>query len=221
MKKYIKSEKPFSYEGKINTNFHSIKVKKEGAQYISLSVILINSVFRTDKNYYPHMFLEECKYVIKQKKMPKYINKDIEISSYGFDKEDSYVENSDEENSDDEYAHEIFSNSYWRTKIQKGREYCSERYKNLSDDDTQRLIEYRKRHYEMQNNNFKVTQKGSRFLAIRIGENAAIRIDKNAATTVDVSTVILAHPNMFKIEYIKFLYKVIWWEIIFTTIFSK
>ena len=61
----------------------------------------------------------------------------------------------------------------------------------------------------MQNNNFKVTQKGSRFLAIRIGENAAIRIDKNAATTVDVSTVILAHPNMFKIEYIKFLYKVI------------
>ena len=120
MKKYIKSKKPFSYEGKINTNFHSIKVKKEGAQYISLSVILINSVFRTDKNYYPHMFLEECKYVIKEKKMPKYIIKDIEISSYGFDKEDSYVENSDEENSDDEYAHEIFQILADEQKYKKG-----------------------------------------------------------------------------------------------------
>ena len=51
-----------------------------------------NSVFRTGKNYYPQVFLEECKYVIKEKKMDKYITEDIEISS---DKSD--YENSDEE----------------------------------------------------------------------------------------------------------------------------
>ena len=40
------------------------------------------------------MFLEECKYVVEEKKIPKYIINDIEISS------DSHRENSGEENSD-------------------------------------------------------------------------------------------------------------------------
>ena len=39
------------------------------------------------------MFLEECKNVVTEKKMPKYIIDDIEISS------DSDTEDSDEENS--------------------------------------------------------------------------------------------------------------------------
>ena len=42
------------------------------------------------------MFLEECKYVVKAKKIPKYIIDDIEIYS------DSNKKNSDEENSDEE-----------------------------------------------------------------------------------------------------------------------
>ena len=63
-KKYLKA-KIKSYNGKINTNFHNDKIPKEGSQCICLSVILINSVFRTSKNYYPEMFLEECKYVVK------------------------------------------------------------------------------------------------------------------------------------------------------------
>ena len=54
-----------------------------------------SSVFKTGKNYYPEVFLEECKYVIKEKKIHKYITDDIEISS------DSDEENSDEENSDE------------------------------------------------------------------------------------------------------------------------
>ena len=63
-KKYLKA-KIKSYNGKINTNFHNNKIPKEGSQCICLSEILINSVFRTSKNYYPEMFLEECKYVVK------------------------------------------------------------------------------------------------------------------------------------------------------------
>ena len=38
------------------------------------------------------MFLEECKYVVKEKKMPHYTTENIEISS-----NDSDEENSDEE----------------------------------------------------------------------------------------------------------------------------
>ena len=42
------------------------------------------------------MFVEECKYGVKQEKMPEYITDDIEISS-----DDSDRKNSDEEISDD------------------------------------------------------------------------------------------------------------------------
>ena len=45
-----------SNNGKINTNFHNNKIPQEGSQFICLSVILIDSVFRAGKNYYPHVF---------------------------------------------------------------------------------------------------------------------------------------------------------------------
>ena len=61
----------------MNTNFHGDKTPKEGSQCICLSVTLVNSVFRTGKNYYPQLFLEECKYVPKENKMLKCITTDI------------------------------------------------------------------------------------------------------------------------------------------------
>ena len=64
-------------------------MSKEGSQYICLSVILFDSVFRTDKNCYPKVFLEEYKYVVKEKKTSKYIIEDIGISPDVSDKEDS------------------------------------------------------------------------------------------------------------------------------------
>ena len=48
-------------------------------------------MFRTSKNYYPQVFLKESKYIVKEKKIPRYIIDDIEIY-------DSDKENSDEEN---------------------------------------------------------------------------------------------------------------------------
>ena len=56
-----------TYNGKINTNFHNNKIPKEGSQFTCSLIILIDSVFRTGKNYYPQVFLEECKYVVKEK----------------------------------------------------------------------------------------------------------------------------------------------------------
>ena len=61
---------------------------------------MINSVFRTGKNYYPQVLLEEFEYAVKEKNMPKYITNNIEISSDS-DREDSDREDSDEENSDE------------------------------------------------------------------------------------------------------------------------
>ena len=90
--KYLKA-KIKSYNGKIHTNFYKNKMAKEGSQCICLSVILIDSVYRTGKNYYLQAFLEEFQYVVKAKKMPEYITDNKEIYS-----DDSDEENSDEEN---------------------------------------------------------------------------------------------------------------------------
>ena len=46
---YLKAKIKFYY-GKINTNFHNDTLSKEGSQFNCLSVILIDSVFRTGKN---------------------------------------------------------------------------------------------------------------------------------------------------------------------------
>ena len=46
--KYLKP-KIKSYNGKINTNFHNNKIPRESSKFICLSVILIDSVFRTGK----------------------------------------------------------------------------------------------------------------------------------------------------------------------------
>ena len=59
-------------------------------------MIFIDFIFRACKSYYPQVFLEECQYIVKEKKIPKYVIDDIEISS------DSDEKNSDEDNSDED-----------------------------------------------------------------------------------------------------------------------
>ena len=65
--KHLKAKIKF-YNGKINTKFHNNEIPREGSQFIGVSLVLIDSVFRTGKNCYPEVFLEECKYVVKEKK---------------------------------------------------------------------------------------------------------------------------------------------------------
>ena len=66
--KYLKT-KIKTYKEKINTYFYNNEIPKESSHCIFLSVILIISVFRTGRNYYPQVILEECRFVI-EKKMP-------------------------------------------------------------------------------------------------------------------------------------------------------
>ena len=51
-KKYLKT-KTKSYKGRILTNFND-EVLKEGSECIFLSLIVIDFVFKSNKNYYSH-----------------------------------------------------------------------------------------------------------------------------------------------------------------------
>ena len=99
-----------SYNVKTNPNFHDNKIPKEGSQFICLSVILIDSVSRTGKNYYHQDSLEECKYVVKEKQIPKniiVIQKFLLISIEKILMKKVLVKkNPDEENSDEKNSEE-------------------------------------------------------------------------------------------------------------------
>ena len=60
--KYIKT-KIKTYEKSIITNFHNKKMPKEKASCKCLSIIMVDSVIKANKKYYPQAFLEECKYM--------------------------------------------------------------------------------------------------------------------------------------------------------------
>ena len=77
--KYIKT-KIKSLEDKINKNFQGKRIPKENASYKCISLIMLDSVIRANKKYYPQTLLEECKYEIKKNKMEKLVNDDIDPS---------------------------------------------------------------------------------------------------------------------------------------------
>ena len=69
------------YENRVNTNFQGKKVPQEDASYKCLSLIVLDSVIRVSKIYYPQTLLEECKYVIRKNKMENLINDDLNVIS--------------------------------------------------------------------------------------------------------------------------------------------
>ena len=87
------------------------------------------------------MFLEECKYVVKEKKIPKYIIDNIEISSDSHggnsDKENSDKKTFDEETTDEEDSDEEFffsflyikmTNNYYQKTKEKFQKEARKRY---------------------------------------------------------------------------------------------
>ena len=53
---------------------------KEKAPCKCLSIIMIDSVIKANKKYYPQTLLEECKYIQEKIKIENYINEDLENS---------------------------------------------------------------------------------------------------------------------------------------------
>ena len=75
---------------------------KEKAPCKCLSIIMLDSVIKAKKKYYPQTLLEECKYEQEKIKMENLIDDDLEKSSS--DESDSEADNdsTDETESDDE-----------------------------------------------------------------------------------------------------------------------
>ena len=67
--KYIKA-KLREFEGVVNTNFCGDEIPRENVHHTCRAYININSVLKIEKENYPQVYLEECKYKIKKKKMP-------------------------------------------------------------------------------------------------------------------------------------------------------
>ena len=64
--KYIKA-KVKEFNGVIKTNFSGDEVPKENVHYTCIVYITISSVMKTKKMNYPQVYLEQCKYKIKNK----------------------------------------------------------------------------------------------------------------------------------------------------------
>ena len=78
--KYIKTKIKI-YAGSMITNFHNKKMPKEKAPCKCLSIIMLDSVIKANKRYYPQTFLEECKYVQEKIKNYNYIDDDLKPDS--------------------------------------------------------------------------------------------------------------------------------------------
>ena len=77
--KYIKT-KIKTYAANIITNLHNKKIPKEKAPCKCLLIIIIDSVIKAIKKYYPQTLLEEYKYKQEKIKIKNYINEDLEDS---------------------------------------------------------------------------------------------------------------------------------------------
>ena len=85
--KYIKAKIKI-YAGSMITNFQSKKVPKEKAPCKCLSIIMLDSVIKAKRKYYPQTLLEECKYEQKRIKIENLIDDDLEKSESDSDSND-------------------------------------------------------------------------------------------------------------------------------------
>ena len=69
--KYIKTKIKI-YADRMVTNFHNKKIPKDKSPCKCLSIIILDSVNKASKKYYPQTFLDECKYVQEKIKTESY-----------------------------------------------------------------------------------------------------------------------------------------------------
>ena len=89
--KYIKTKIKI-YAGSMITNFHNKKMPKEKAPCKCLSIIMLDSVIKANKKYYPQTLLEECKYAQEKIKIDNRIDDGLEKRDYN-DETESDIDN--------------------------------------------------------------------------------------------------------------------------------
>ena len=88
--KFIKTKVNIS-NNRVYVNFQYNKILKDNEYCTCLSVILLDSIFvNSDKECYSQIFLEECKYAIKKKKIMNTINEELELNESDDECDDSY-----------------------------------------------------------------------------------------------------------------------------------
>ena len=92
--KYIKTKIKI-YAGGLITNFHNKEMPKEKAPCKRLSIIMLDSVIKTNEKYYPQTLLEECKYEKEKRKIENLIDDDLEKSESDSDCNDETESNND------------------------------------------------------------------------------------------------------------------------------
>ena len=78
---YIKT-KIKMYDNRVNTNFQNKKVPKGDSSCKCLSLIMLDSVVKIRKKYYPKVFLEKCKYVKRKNRTVNYT--DVNYTQYHY-----------------------------------------------------------------------------------------------------------------------------------------
>ena len=76
-KKYLKTK--IKSHGDDVTDVYDKEISKVDSNYSCLAVISLDSALKKDKNYYPQVFLKECKYI--KKKVARHITQDVVIFS--------------------------------------------------------------------------------------------------------------------------------------------
>ena len=107
--KYLKTKIKI-YDNNVKTNFNGKKVPKENALCKCLSLIMLDSVIKVKKKYYPQTLLEECIHEIKKTQMESFNNDEFERSSSD-DESDSDSDNETNNEKDNEPSNEIDNES--------------------------------------------------------------------------------------------------------------
>ena len=104
--KYIKTKIKI-YAGSVITNFHNKKMPKEKAPCKCLSIIMLDSVIKANKKYYPQTLLEECKYVQEKIKIENLIDDDLEKSESDSDSNNETESDNDNDVYDEQFVESI------------------------------------------------------------------------------------------------------------------
>ena len=94
--KYIKTEIKI-YNNKIDTNFDGNKIPRDNEFCTWLSVMLLDSVVEIDNDHYPQIFLKECKYAAKKKKIINSINEELDLDESDSESDDDESNKSDKD----------------------------------------------------------------------------------------------------------------------------
>ena len=70
-----------TFNNMINTLFSGNDIPKERIHYVCIAAICIDSVLRVDKKNYPQVYLEQCKYKMKKRKLVDFVDDEVDLSS--------------------------------------------------------------------------------------------------------------------------------------------